>query len=234
MAGFQGTGTRQQPLEGFRALAESERRETLTTITGTVVSYDKARQKAVIKPSLSQTIGGQKISAPDLREVPVSHPRAGGVIAHSPLKPGDGVILHVASRSLDNAVEGDGSMDHHPGRMHDLSDAIATPAAISKAKELPNLPDGHFTGTEDGKKGLNVKEDGTTRLMGGPNGQSEVSINPSTGKIDMRANGESQMAVLRDIVLLFKNHLNSGAPVDAASQTQADAIIARITALGDL
>lgn len=232
MAGHQGTSTRNQHQEALAGAIEAERRQMLTTMHGKVVAYDAKRQKATIKPSLKHSIDGETLDAPDLLEVPVAHPRGGGTILHSRLKPGDEVILHVASRSLDDPVESGEAASGFPGRMHNISDAIAVPASISKGAELPNMPsDGEHLGSTDGNRGMRINDDGSTTLHGGSDGGAKMKIDQS-GKLDLMNGGESLIAIMRDFVTAFRDHLNGAAPVDAGSIAKANQILARLGTLG--
>lgn len=232
MAGHQGTSTRNQPMESLAGAIEAERRAMLTTLHGKVVSYDAKRQKATIKPSLTHSIDGETIQAPDLLEVPVAHPRGGGTILHTRLKAGDEVLLHVAARALDDPVEGGQAASSHPGRMHNISDAIAVPASISKSAELASMPtDGEHFGSTDGKRGMRINDDGSTVLHGGADGGQKFKIDAS-GKLDLQNGGESLMAIMRDLTTAFRDHLNAAAPMDAMSISTANAILARLNNLG--
>lgn len=153
-------------------------------------------------------IDGEKVAAPELMSVPVSHPRAGGLIFHQPLKKGDEVMLHFAQRSLDEAVEDGGDqMGNRSGRMHSLSDALAVPMAHSKGKQLGGLPSDrlHF-GSEDGKSGLQMKEDGS---------------------FDHVRNGDTVFKILEDLLTAFRDHIHDGgAPHDKVGA--ASDLIARV------
>lgn len=207
MAGYQGTSTRRDPVEALLAAIEAERRDTHTTLVGEVVSYDAKRQKATIKPRLKQTIDNETIDAPNLEEVPVRHPRAGGLILHKPLKKGDEVKLSFLSRSMDQSGDDGSAIDNHPGRMHDLSDAIAEPGSYSKTKELPNLPaDRMHFGTEDGKSGIQMKEDGTW---------------------DHKKGDDTLWTVIVDFLKAYRDHKHNGVPMDPPDIAKANALIQR-------
>lgn len=232
MAGHQGTSTRNQQMESLAGAIEAERRSILTMVPGKVVAYDAKRQKATIRPSLKHSVDGEAIEAPDLLEVPVAHPRGGGTILHTRLKPGDEVMLHVASRSLDQPVEDGEAASSHPGRMHNLSDSVAVPASISKGAELANMPnDGEHIGSTDGKRGMRVNDDGSTTLHGGGDGGAKMKIDAS-GKVDLMNGGESLLAILRDLTTAFRDHLNASAPMDGASIAKANQILTRLGTLG--
>lgn len=207
MSGYQGTGTRNDPMEALRAIIEAERREMHTTLVGEIVSYDAKRQRATIKPRLKQKIGDETVEAPNLEEVPVQHPRAGGIIFHKPPEKGDEVKLSFVSRSTDQSGDDGSAIDNHPGRMHDLSDAIATLGASTKPKELPNLPADrvHF-GTEDGKSGLQMKKDGSWDHVKG---------------------GDTLWSLIIDYLKAYKAHTHGGVPMDAPHIAKADELIER-------
>ena len=212
MAGNQGTATRNDPHEALASVIEAERRDMHTTAVGEVVSYNPATQRAVIKPRLKQKFGDTVLDAPELQDVPVSHPRGGGMVMHAPLKAGDEVTLQFMQRSMDGAAEDGGAMDGFPGRMNSLSDAVATPASYSKGAALSGMPaDKAHIGSQDGKSGLQV--------------------DPATGKLDIVMNGDSFMAVLVDALNIIKSHKNNGAPMDAGDQAALQAVIDRATAI---
>lgn len=202
MAGHQGTSTRRDPNEFLAALNESERADIYTNGKGIVVSYDPKTQTAEIQPKLSMVIGGETVRAPTLQSVPISHPRAGGVMMHVPLKAGDEVDLDYSHRPLDEAVEdGKDQVANRAGRMHSLSDATARPAAHSKGKQLANLPaDRMHFGSEDGKSGLQIKEDGS---------------------FDLVRNGDSLWKVIEDLATAFRDHMNNNTPNDKKAEAQA-------------
>jgi len=207
MAGYQGTGTRNDYLEALSAMIEAERREHYTSLTGKVVSYDAKRQKATIQPLLSQTFEGKTLQAPPLQDVPVQHVRAGGLIIHKPLKPGDEVRLDFAGRSMDATWDDGSDTDRAPGRLGSLSDAMATPSASSKTKELPNLPaDRMHMGTEDGQSGFQMKDDGSFDILKG---------------------GDTLMTLFVDFLKAYKSHTG----MSAADMAKAQELIDRAEAM---
>lgn len=207
MAGFQGSSTRHDPHESFSAAIEAERRQIMTSIPGEVVSYDPKTQKATIRPRYEQKFGDKVLKAPDLMEVPVNFPRGGGMIIHKPMKAGDEVMLNFAQRSLDKSGDDASAANGHPGRMHNMSDAVATPGAYSKPKEASNLPsDRMHIGTEDGKSGLQMKPDGTADLV---------------------KDGDSIWTVITDFLKVIKDHKHGGVPMDAGDIAKIDALITR-------
>lgn len=210
MAGHQGSSTRRDANELLAGIPQAERGEINTMVMGEVVSYDPKRQKMTVQPRLSMMIGGEKVRAPELQEVPYSYPRAGGMVLHKPPKKGDEVMLIASQRSLDQSGEDGSDAENNQGRMHSLSDSIAMPAAYSKTKELSNLPaDRMHFGSEDGKSGLQMKEDGTFDLVKG---------------------GDTVFKIMRDFAEAFRDHIHAASP-KSDKVAAAEAIIARIDAM---
>lgn len=229
MAGYQGTSTRNHPHEGLASATEAERREINTTLDGEVVSYNRATQRATIQPKLERKFGDKTLKAPALQEIKVAMPGGGGFGVHYDLQTGDPVVLHVRQRSTDGSQTEGGDADGAPGRMHDLSDAIAYPGGGPDANTMTNMPAGgaHF-GSKDGKKGMQTRADGSTAIVGGPNGTDALQVKP-TGQVDLKGpNGDSVLDVVRAALVLIRDHLNGGAATDSASQVAANQLIAKI------
>ncbi|WP_377838696.1 Gp138 family membrane-puncturing spike protein [Bosea sp. UC22_33] len=229
MAGHQGTSTRRSPVEGLFAATEAERREINTTLDGTIVSYDRATQRATIQPKLERKFGDKTLKAPPLQEIKVVQQNGGGFGVHVDLKAGDPVTVHFRQRSVDKSQTDGSDTNGAPGRMHDLSDAIAYPGGGEDSKVMTNMPAGgaHF-GASDGKKGMQTRADGSTAIVGGPSGSDKFKVGP-TGKIDMVSeSGDSLLDIVKAALVLIRDHLNSGAPVDSATQVAANQLIAKI------
>ncbi|MCO5092065.1 Gp138 family membrane-puncturing spike protein [Bosea sp. (in: a-proteobacteria)] len=232
MAGHQGTSTRKNPVEGLFAATEAERREINTTLDGTIVSYDRATQRATIQPKLERKFGDKTLKAPPLQEIKVVQQNGGGFGVHVDLKPGDPVTVHFRQRSVDKSQTDGTDTNGSPGRMHDLSDAIAYPGGGEDSKIMTNMPAGgaHY-GSSDGKSGLQARAGGSSAIVGGPNGSDKLTVS-AAGKVDLKGeNGDSLFQIIRDLAQVFRNHTNTGAPLDSPFVAAADAIIARLDAI---
>lgn len=229
MAGYQGSSTRKNPMEGLAAAVEAERREMVTTYDAVIVSYDRTTQTATIQPKLSRRFGEKTLSPPPIEKIRISMPAGGGFGAHYDMKPGDPVVAHARMRNTDTS-QGDGSnADASPGRMHDFSDSIAFPGGGADTVKMENMPAGgaHY-GATDGKKGMQVRADGSTAIVGGPNGTDALQVKP-TGQVDLKGpNGDSVLDVVRAALVLIRDHLNGGASPDAATQVAANQLIAKL------
>lgn len=200
MSGFQGTSTRRDPHEALSALIEAERREVYTELPGRVVSYDAKKQTATIQPQLEQTFAGKTLKAPELIEVPVDHPRAGGFILHTNLKPNDPVTIRVPHRSQEAFNAEGGMVDGRPARMHDLSDARVTPAGHPTSKPATVPEKGIYFGTDDGKSGFTISED---------------------GRFDFKQSGDTLLKIVADFMETMAHHTNAGLPHDQKADVLA-------------
>ena len=228
MAGYQGTATRGQHLEALAAAIEAERREVLTTVRGAIVAYDPVTQRASVQPLMTARFGDETLRAPVLESVPVMQPRGGGYAAHFPLKAGDPVTLHVFSRGHDRALADGSDANLRPGRMHELSDAVAYPGGHADTQALAGMngQGAHF-GSDDGKRGIQARDDGTTAVVGGPDGGDKLRVD-AAGRVDLTANGESLLAIIREFLVIFRDHTNQTLPLDGVWAMAASQLIARI------
>lgn len=232
MAGHQGTSTRRNPVEGLFAATEAERREIVTTFDAEVVSYDRATQMATIRPKLKRKFGDKELAAPQLQQIKIVQPKGSTHGVHLDLAAGAPLVAHARMRSADVSQTDGSDADTAPGRMHDLSDVIAFPGGGPDASVQSNMPAGgaHF-GSNDGKSGLQARGDGSSAIVGGPNGTDKLTVS-AAGKIDLKGeNGDSLFAIIRDLATTFRNHTNAGGALDSPYVAAADAIIARLDAI---
>lgn len=215
MAGHQGSSTRGHFVEALDAAGDAQRRDMLTMIRGKVVSYDTATQKGTVKPLLKMKVGDTEIEAPDLVEVPFRQPRGGGFAIHAPVQAGDEVDLHFSSRALDPAQADGSSQSGAPGRMNQISDAVAYPSGSNDKTAMKDIPsDRMHVGTDNGKSGLQVTK---------------------AGKVDVKGTGEggdeSLLDIWKEMLTLFKQHTHNGVAMDPQWQEAAENLKSRITAI---
>lgn len=110
-----------------QAAMEAQLSEVRTTCPGRLVSFDPATNRAVVKPSLPKALAdGRDLDPPNVHNVPVAWPMGGGFLMTWPLRPGDGLKLSFAERSLEGWLGGDDGAPDDPRRF-DLSDCVAEP-----------------------------------------------------------------------------------------------------------
>jgi hypothetical protein len=98
-----------------------------TNLPATIVSYDAARNRAVVKVSIPKRLPDDTpLDGPQIVEVPIMWPASGGGKSSftMPLQPGDGVMLAVQQRSIENWLDGNLAFPDDP-RQFDLSDSVA-------------------------------------------------------------------------------------------------------------
>lgn len=229
MAGFQGTSTRKNGHEALSAAIEAERREINTVLDGTIVSYDRATQMATIQPKLKRKFGDKELTAPPLEKIKVVQAKGGGHGVHVDLAAGDPVTLHFRQRNTDTSQTDGGDAEGAPGRMNDLSDAVAIPGGGPDSAVQTNMPAGgaHF-GSNDGKKGIQTRADGSSAIVGGPSGADKLVVS-AAGKVDLKSeSGDSLLQIIRDFLVAFRDHTNGGAPMAAPFIATANALIGKI------
>jgi len=229
MSGLQGISTRDDPYETLSALADNAANKVRTTSTGTIVAYDHSTQTATIQPNMSITRGGKTLRSPQLQKIRIIQPRGGGYTSAFPLKPGDPVTIAFMSNSHDEqaTIGGDAAVTN--GRAHDMSDAIAYPGGGDDTNPMQGLPsDSVHYGKDDGKSGMQVKENGQTSLVGGPSGSEKFTISPD-GKIDMKSeNGTSLFDILKELIEAYRDHKNEGKPMDAPDIQKANDLLEKL------
>jgi hypothetical protein len=121
-------------ISAIEQYADSATEGINTSVPGTVVSYNAATNRAVVKPSLPRNIADDEpLDPPKIVEVPVLFHAAGGgnVSFTMPLQPGDGVMLNFQQRSIENWLNGSNQAPDDP-RQFDLSDCVAIPGLSNK------------------------------------------------------------------------------------------------------
>jgi hypothetical protein len=120
--------------EALQLLIESSLSDINTSVPGKIISYDAARNRAIVVPILPKSLsGGDTLAAPKIVEVPVvwpAHSKGKGSFT-MPLEPGDGVMLSFQQRSLEGWLDGNEAAPSDP-RQFDLSDCVAIPGLFSE------------------------------------------------------------------------------------------------------
>jgi hypothetical protein len=169
-------------IQAMQIATETAMSEINTVLPGKVVAVSQDGSRVVVQPTMPKALAsGEALPAPQIVEVPVVWPRAqaGQVGMTMPLRPGDGVTLHFAQRSLEGWLSGKADAIPDDPRRFDLSDAIAVPglapsgvsAHVDEAQfffgpvKLRMLPNG--TGILETQGGnLTIKPDGTASFTG--------------------------------------------------------------------
>lgn len=116
-------------IQALQVMTESTLSEVNTMMPGKIISYDAARNRAVVQPIQPKSLAnGESLPPPTIAEVPIAWGMGSGGTAGltAPIKPGDGVMLHFSQRSLEGWLSGNDTAPDDPRRF-DLTDAVAVP-----------------------------------------------------------------------------------------------------------
>jgi hypothetical protein len=129
-----------------RSVKSFVRGNLYTAMPAQVVSVaDFATEQTIdVKPVVRRVYEDTTVlESPDIYSVPVMFPSAGGGLLSFPIQVGDTVLLVFSMRSIEDWLEGDGSVvTPSSSRAHSLTDAIAIPGLYTKTSHLePNTDD---------------------------------------------------------------------------------------------
>jgi hypothetical protein len=167
MAGKQGKATRASLGEAIESMIDERQKSQAGKIPGEVISYDVATQIVTVRPLVSRKIGNKTLDMPEI-QVKYSYPRGGGFAFHTPLKAGDPLSLEPSKHSQEGWNSGK-NMNASAGRDNSHSDYMATAGGMVRDSDaLKGLKgDRLHAGTQDGKSGFQMNEDGKFNIFSG-------------------------------------------------------------------
>lgn len=128
--------------ESFRVAFDNLQSNVWTSMPGIIQSINLTKMSCVVQLAIQGTMtdeqgNSQNVNISPLVDCPLVFPSCGDFIITFPLKKGDEVLMHFASRCIDSWWQS-GGFSNQPIelRMHDLSDGFATPGP----KSIPNVP----------------------------------------------------------------------------------------------
>ncbi|MEL6785699.1 MAG: Gp138 family membrane-puncturing spike protein [Pseudomonadota bacterium] len=136
-------------------------------MTGEVVDVDYGAQTATVRPDYKRRLNGKPEQIPDLQEVPLRMPRAGGFVVTNPVKAGDKVTLRPQMRNSE-AFHGGGDYEAPDARTSSLSDYEAfLDGGEPLSKPIPNFNTQNMEiRSEDGQFAIEMSEGGKFRIRG--------------------------------------------------------------------
>jgi hypothetical protein len=168
---------------------ESLQSQIFTGLPAIVTDNSEYESKNIIsvRPTIDmQHSDGQVSECPEIFNVPVINPSAGGGLLSFPIQIGDTVWLEFSMRNIEEWLEGDGGSVTEPTqRMHDMSDAVAIVGLYTKNSHLQPDPKDVVLKFKDNK--LILKEDGNVEIH-------------SKSKYSVYNDQEELIALLSDIV----------------------------------
>lgn len=125
-------------VETIKSLIHGELAELHTAIPGKIVSYDYAKNLAVVQPLLKRKYIGEAepVELPTISNVTVCFPRMGKGHLRIPVNPGDEGEIIFQERSIDKWAISGGTVDPEDSRKHSLSDATFWPGLNPNNKPM--------------------------------------------------------------------------------------------------
>ena len=119
----------QNPAAHFREALKAYTKSVRVAMPATVVSFDAAKQTVVVQPAIREIerIAGviTTVGLPQLVDVPVMLPRAGGYTLTMPIAAGDECLVIFADSCIDAWWQSGGEQNQAEQRRHHLADGFA-------------------------------------------------------------------------------------------------------------
>jgi len=147
-------------------------------IPGIVVDFNPANQTATIQPAIMEQVNGSCIALPQLLDVPVQFPRAGGYCMTFPVRAGDECLVIFADMCIDAWWQSGGVQAQMEKRRHDLSDGIAILGVTSVPRAVKDYsPDAVQFRNEENSAHVEISKE-------------SITIRAKTLKLDIAENFE--------------------------------------------
>lgn len=176
MKGYVGkTNTLLEDVIDAKILAERE--DQWGPMDGEITAVDYARQTASVRVFYKKNLAGVPTQVPDLVDVPVEFPRAGGGAITHPYKAGDKVRLTPKMRDSTAYDTDGGAYTAASERSFNLSDMTATITGGDSLKDpLPSFdPDNtHIRANASGTFGMRFSPDGKFKIEGSEGNLYEI------------------------------------------------------------
>lgn len=159
--------TTNNPFTIMSLAAQAEREDQWGEMPGRVVSFNAETQTATIQPAYRKRLNGVPTDLPELLEVPVRFPRAGGFVITAPVKAGDMVSLRPQMRNTAAFHSGD-DFTADDTRSFSLSDMEAfLDGGEPLSSPIPNFNASNMEmRSADGQFAIEMSEDGKFKMRG--------------------------------------------------------------------
>ena len=131
----------------------------------TDVSQYQSQNIVSVKPVIDFMFSdGQVSECPEIFNVPVINPSAGGGLLSFPIQVGDTVLVEFSMRSIETWLEGSGESVKEPTmRTHDMSDGMAIIGLYTKSSHLSPDPKDVVLKFKDNS--IRLKDDGNVEII---------------------------------------------------------------------
>jgi len=119
-------------IQTLQAVIDAKICDLHTSMPAEIVSYDYAKNLAVVKPTLKRKYKNESeaVELPTISNVPVSFQRMGPAHLRLPVEPGQTGHIIFNERSIDGWLVSGGKIDPQDPRKHSLSDAVFYPGLV--------------------------------------------------------------------------------------------------------
>lgn len=127
--------------ETIQALIQNELSDIHTAIPAEIVSYNHAKNLAIVRPCLKRKYKGEElpVDLPNIVNVPVCFPSMGPGHLRFPVKAGMTGMLKFSERSIDKWLVNGGMVDPEDARKFSLSDATFWPGLRPNSNQIKSL-----------------------------------------------------------------------------------------------
>lgn len=197
-------------------------REVHTAIVANVVAYDHTKQTVDVQPVVTRVFvdpNGDEVTEryPQITNVPVAFPQAGGFFVSFPIQPGDAVLLIFMERPISQWRAKGSETDPADLRTHGTGSAIAIPGVVPSAKALAGADASSMIMGKDG--GPQIGIDATLVNLGEKSAANFVAL---ANKVDaMGAELKAKMLVLATAVAAGFTSLPAALPSGGAAAGSA-------------
>ena len=151
---------------------------------GIIQSFNSAEQTVTVQLSIREKRNNDGVETwedlPQLVDVPVVFPRAGGYVLTMPIKPGDECLVIFGDNCMDAWWQSGGVQNQIDCRRHDLSDGYCIPGPWSQPRTIPNYSTSSAQlRTESGSSYINIVAAGNIKIKG-----ARIDINEPRGNIN--------------------------------------------------
>ena len=160
------------PEESLRLALENAQANIWTAMPGIVTAVNLSAQTVSVQPAIQGVVTSpdgstQATNLPQLVDVPIVWPRAGGFALTFPIAAGDEVLVVFGSRCIDSWWQQGGVGAQAEARMHDLSDGFAILAPTSQPKKFSNVSSANVQLRDTaGTTFVEITPDGKARVIG--------------------------------------------------------------------
>lgn len=212
--------------EALKAMTENYISNIRVAIPAIIVRFDSEKQTASVQPTIKDTLQGQAVALPELSDVPVQYPRAGGYSLTFPVQPGDECLLVFSDMCIDGWWQSSGVQNQAEKRRHDLSDACAILGITSVPKALKKVcMEGVQLRNDSGTdyiqiseqgillKSKNIRIEGKTDIVGITNVTGVTTVNGSHIGTDGTSTIKGKVEITGNAVIggiSFAGHTHGG------------------------